>query len=238
MAHSARDMVEPMTPSAADVSAPRAAAVVIALRDADDGLEVLLVKRAKTLAFYAGAWVFPGGGLEAEDGDLVNGLDAAARRAAARELKEEAGLTVDEAQLGYISRWLTPPGRNRRFDTFYFIARAPQDAVQIQVSEVEEHRWLTPPVALQARQDGAIELPPPTFVTLSELAAFTRVEDALCRLAEAPTHFIPRPVEVPEGMVYLYAADAGYETGELDLPGPRHRLTALSRGWHYQHERD
>lgn len=230
-------MVEPVTPpSAADAAQPRAAAVVIALRDADGDLEVLLVKRAKNLAFYAGAWVFPGGRLDPEDGDLVHALEASARRAAVRELKEEAGLSVDEAQLGFVSRWLTPPGRNRRFDTFYFIARAPQHAVQIQVSEVEEHRWLSPRAALQARQDGAIELPPPTFVTLSELTAFTRVEDALSGLARTPTHFIPRPVQVPEGMVYLYAADAGYETGELDRPGPRHRLTALTHAWHYQHE--
>lgn len=228
-------MTEP--PSAADAAQPRAAAVVIVLRDADAGPEVLLVKRAKNLAFYAGAWVFPGGRLEAEDGELVDGLETAARRAAVRELKEEAGLSVDQAELRFVSRWLTPPGRNRRFDTFYFIARAPQHAVQIQVSEVEEHRWLSPAAALQARQDGAIELPPPTFVTLSELTSFTRVQDALSELAKTPTHFIPRPVQVPEGTVYLYAADAGYESLELDRPGARHRLTTLTHAWHYQHER-
>jgi 8-oxo-dGTP pyrophosphatase MutT (NUDIX family) len=222
-------------PEAATNDIPvRAAAVVIVLREAASDLEVLLLQRAANLSFYAGAWVFPGGRLEAQDGDPVNDLDAAIRRAAARELQEEAGLDLDPAALTFVSRWLTPPGRNRRFDTFYFIARAPEAPVRIQLSEVQDYRWLSPAKALQARSEGTIELPPPTFVTLSELAQWRRVDDALVELARSPTHFIPRPIKVPDGIVYLYTPDSGYESGELGAPGARHRLTALNHSWHYQ----
>ena len=40
---------------------PRQAASVILLRGADQGLEVLLVKRNPAARFMGGAWVFPGG---------------------------------------------------------------------------------------------------------------------------------------------------------------------------------
>jgi hypothetical protein len=43
---------------------------------------------------------------------------------------------------------------------------------------------------------------------------------------------------VQEGLIYLYAEDAGYETGELDLPGARHRLHVpkgqSGQRWRYQ----
>jgi 8-oxo-dGTP pyrophosphatase MutT (NUDIX family) len=43
------------------------AATVLLLREADDGLQVLLTQRAAGLAFMGGLWVFPGGRLEDAD---------------------------------------------------------------------------------------------------------------------------------------------------------------------------
>jgi 8-oxo-dGTP pyrophosphatase MutT (NUDIX family) len=40
---------------------PIPAGTVIVLRDGTAGLEVLMLRRAATLAFAAGNWVFPGG---------------------------------------------------------------------------------------------------------------------------------------------------------------------------------
>jgi 8-oxo-dGTP pyrophosphatase MutT (NUDIX family) len=39
----------------------RLAATAVLLRDTDQGLETLLLRRNAKLAFAAGAWVFPGG---------------------------------------------------------------------------------------------------------------------------------------------------------------------------------
>lgn len=49
---------------------PRHAATVILLRDGNQGPEVYLLRRAGSMAFAAGAFVFPGGSVDARDTDL------------------------------------------------------------------------------------------------------------------------------------------------------------------------
>lgn len=79
----------------------REAATLALLRDADDGLEVLLLRRHPGHVFAANACVFPGGACDAGDsealGQVASGAglaDAAYRIAAIRECFEEAGLLV------------------------------------------------------------------------------------------------------------------------------------------------
>src|SRR6201987_3205250 len=86
-------------------SRPRQAASVILLRGGSDVLELLLVKRTPEARFMGGVWVFPGGAVDAEEGDG----DEAHRAAAIRELSEEAAITLsDPAALVKFSRWITP----------------------------------------------------------------------------------------------------------------------------------
>jgi 8-oxo-dGTP pyrophosphatase MutT (NUDIX family) len=54
---------------------PRDAATVIMLRDTPGGLEVFLLKRASGSDVLAGAYVFPGGKIDASDAALIAGLD-------------------------------------------------------------------------------------------------------------------------------------------------------------------
>ena len=42
-------------------------ATIVLLRDAPRGFEMLLLQRAAKLAFHGGAWVFPGGRVDAAD---------------------------------------------------------------------------------------------------------------------------------------------------------------------------
>lgn len=46
---------------------PRPAATVLLLRDGPEGLEVLMTRRSMTASFAPGAYVFPGGGIDAAD---------------------------------------------------------------------------------------------------------------------------------------------------------------------------
>ena len=73
-------------PGAAAATTPRPAATVILLRGGDEQLEVLLVKRTPRARFLGGVWVFPGGAVNAGEGDG----EEAYRAAAIRELREEA----------------------------------------------------------------------------------------------------------------------------------------------------
>jgi 8-oxo-dGTP pyrophosphatase MutT (NUDIX family) len=212
---------------------PRPAATVVLMRPSPAGLQVLLLRRNSQLAFFGGAWVFPGGRIDDSDGPPGD-LAARARTAAARELREEAGLAIDPQALVHFAQWITPPGQARRFDTWYFAACAPSGTVQVDAGEVQDHRWMTPDEALGARALGQIELPPPTFVTLTQLAAHDDPADAGLRLAAGPVvTYAPRPCAVSGGRIYLYEGDAGFELRDPELPGTRHRLLALETAWTY-----
>src|SRR5918992_1292596 len=90
---------------------PRQAASIIVVRGGDRSLEVLLLRRSPAARFMAGAWVFPGGALDAGEDH---------RDAGVREAQEEAGLTLpDPAALIPFSRWITPPESAIRFDTHF-----------------------------------------------------------------------------------------------------------------------
>src|ERR1700678_4310764 len=83
----------------------RQAATVILLRGGADTLEVLLVRRTPEARFMGGVWVFPGGAVDADEGEG----DDAHRAAAIRELSEEAAITLDDPdELVEFSRWITP----------------------------------------------------------------------------------------------------------------------------------
>ena len=69
---------------------PRDAATVILLRGGDAELEVLLVKRNPAQRFMGGAWVFPGGAVDADEAEN----DRPHRVAGIREVQEEAGIEL------------------------------------------------------------------------------------------------------------------------------------------------
>ena len=216
---------------------PAPAATVVLLRDAGDALEVLLLRRNSQLAFHGGAWVFPGGRIDAEDAG-AGGDEGAARRAASREAREEAGLEVDPAELVQISHWTTPEGLPKRFATWFFLGSADATQVRVDGGEIHAHAWLSPEAALEARRAGEIELPPPTFVTLSTLVGKRSVADAVSAArAAAPLSYLPRVVRVEGGACSLYPADAGWEQRDPTRAGPRNRLWMLESGWRYERER-
>src|SRR5271154_6059355 len=101
---------------------PRQAATVILLRGGAEALELLLVRRTPEARFMGGVWVFPGGAVDAADGDG----EAALRIAAVRELHEEAAVELPaSAEVVAFSRWVTPEGLPIRYDTVFHIALAP-----------------------------------------------------------------------------------------------------------------
>ena len=89
--------------NAGPVTEPRQAASVILLRGGGEALELLLVRRTPAARFMGGVWVFPGGAVDVREGQG----DDAHRAAAVRELREEAGITLEDPQaLGQAQRGL------------------------------------------------------------------------------------------------------------------------------------
>jgi 8-oxo-dGTP pyrophosphatase MutT (NUDIX family) len=211
----------------------------VPLRDGQQGLEVLLLRRS-TRGTFGGMWVFPGGQVDRTDapdhaGELPDAHLAAARRAAVREAREEAGLELDAEGLVTLSFWLPPPEAARRFATWFFLAAAAeQPDVVIDQREIHEHRWYSPAAAMAARDAGRIELLPPTFMTLWWLARRADVSSALAAgAARPPERFLSRFALDEEGRLRatLWEGDAGYGDGNLDRPGPRRRLWIDPHGW-------
>ena len=211
---------------------PKPSATVVVIRDAD-ALEVLLLERQR-----GNAWVFPGGKIDAADGPLGESWEAAARRAAVREAREEAGLALAPEALLPISRWITPEMAPKRFDTLFFAARAePTVAVRVDGGEIRGHRWLAPEAALAQYAAREIDLAPPTFVTVSWLVGHARAEAALATLRSAPFIVFEPRICRPEGADHaciLYPGDAGYEARDPSRLGPRHRLWASTSGYRYE----
>jgi 8-oxo-dGTP pyrophosphatase MutT (NUDIX family) len=157
---------------------PIPAASAIVLRDAP--LEVLLLRRSEKSSFVPSAWVFPGGAIEA---------DESAEAAAVRETFEECGIVLDPKTLVLTSRWITPKGIPKRFDTWFFLARVARDAaVRIDGNEIVEAMWIAPAEALR-RKD--LRLVFPTIKNLQAVAAF----DSFDALAESRRGARIEPVE-------------------------------------------
>ena len=219
------------------VVTPIPSATVILLREASGQLETLLLRRNSKISFHGGAWVFPGGRIDPEDHtpDRVSDMLAAARRAAVREAQEEAGLTVPSDEMIWISHWTTPEGQPQRYSTWFFLAAAKDEAVQIDGDEIHDHRWMRPELALATQRTQEIELPPPTFVTLTKLSAYRSVPETLSHLAaKEPEIFVPRYTKVPGGTCSMYEDDVGYPDVNVNRPGQRHRLWMIDSGWKYE----
>jgi 8-oxo-dGTP pyrophosphatase MutT (NUDIX family) len=192
------------------VTVPRVAATIIVLRDGADRLEVLLAQRNPQARFMAGAWVFPGGAVSAEDGEG----EAALRAAGLRELQEEAGITLaDPGELVAFSRWITPAEVKIRYDTWFFLATMPagQEA-RIDGAEVVDARWFSPPAALAASRRNEILLVFPTIKHLQQLSVFRSVEELLSH-ARAQTVRPVQPQVVGQGEMarIVLPGEPGYE---------------------------
>lgn len=254
-------MARVTSPSAPD-AAPRLSATVLLLRD--DPLEVLMVSRSARGAF-ASALVFPGGAIEAEDGDpawseLVDDHgdfepeERALRIGAIREVWEETGILlapVDEAPaaradvatrermsfreavaasgarlvlgaLTHFGHWVTPVGAPRRFDTHFFLARAPggQDAVPDRV-EILAAEWMPPAAGVELAHSGVRPIIFPTAMNLARLAESTDSAEAIAA-ARARPRFTVEPVlsrDHDGAPLVMIPAEAGYAVTAWREPG-------------------
>ena len=193
---------------------PRQSAAVILLRDgaAQGAFELLLVQRNPAQRFMGGYWVFPGGAVDAHEGEG----DAANRAAAVRELREEADVAgIDPGELVKYSRWITPELLRIRFDTHFFLARAPDDArARCDGRECVDLRWSSPGAALEANQRGELELAFPTLRQLEQLSRFASVRELLTHArTQAIVPMLPKIVRSGEVARTYLPGEPGYDSG-------------------------
>jgi len=218
---------------------PRTAATVVLVRDSEQGLETLLLQRNRAVKFAGGMWVFPGGSLDPEDWEQAAGDEAdAARVGAAREAAEEADVAIDPDTMVQISHWTTPVAEPKRFYTWFFLAAAPAEhAVAIDDDEITDHIWINIAEAVKRHEAGELGLFPPTIMTLRRLLGYLSAEDALIGVAaQDPVTVFPVFAKTEEGIAVMLEGDAGYDSGDADIPGARHRMLMVDRAWQYLHQ--
>ena len=213
-------------------SIPRPASTVILLRASDTGPEVFLVRRHDNVAFMGGAHVFPGGRVDHHDrsapvdGELSNAVRDALPRmpgiafdeavayygAAARELREEAGVTLSPAALTPFARWVTPDIEIKRFDALFFVAVMPEDQDAAHCgTETTEGVWLTPAGAIAECRAERIALPPPTWTTLRQLETLTTIDAVLAwARARLIAPIQPRVIESDDVKILTLPGDTEY----------------------------
>ena len=137
------------------------------------------------------------------------------------ELCAALGLSIDLREWAYFSHWLTPPGAPKRFDTRFFVTRAPEgQAAEADYGEAQSLMWLTPAQALD-RATG-LTLLPVTRRTLQALAPMPSTQAAMdhARAQGDVPLTMPRRAQSAKGLrIVLPDEHAWAEIGRLDPAG-------------------
>ena len=120
------------------------------------------------------------------------------------ELCEKESLRLSTDLIRYVSHWITPVGEVRRFDTRFFLARAPQAQDPLHDDgETIESLWVSPTEALARFQRGELAMIPPTLRNLEFLAPHRTADEALvaAKKVGVPPAILPRLRVDAEGKV-------------------------------------
>jgi recombination protein RecT len=203
-------------------------------RDGAAGLEFLMVRRSSRSSFVPDAFVFPGGTADPQDYERsshgwkerlhefratvnpalpsseepIGERDALALvHAAVRELSEEANVAIAPSDMHVFSHWITPPTEPRRYNTIFFVARAPQGALGIaDAHETHDAQWMTASDALARYTSGDLLLVYPTIKhfervahisNTAELLAFAQTKPIVTIMPSgSPTEYFVMPPEL------------------------------------------
>lgn len=190
--------------------------------DGDDALALALAAVRETFeeaGVLLGSAVPDRATLERARGRLLGGEPFSA-------LLGELGARLSLSLLTPFSRWITPDSEPARFDTAFYVARAPlgQRAEHDQ-REVVGGDWFTPGVALEALERGEIRLAPPTSRTLQDLAETASVDAAVALAgSRRPPLIAPLIREIGDELVLIYPGDPDHPMREQTLAGPTRRV--------------
>lgn len=197
---------------------PVPAATLILLRDIHPGPpEMLMIQREQGMVFAAGAWVWPGGRVDPADHHPGHGsADDAHRIAALRETREEVGLDLaglsPDALIPF-ARWLPKLLVPRRFDTIFFLARAPEPEARLllQPGEVAAAKWVRAEAMLEKISRGEAGAIFPTKCNLERMAQHNSIDAAFADARAFPVEPITPWVEDrADGPHVVIAEGIGY----------------------------
>ena len=129
-------------------------------------------------------------------------------------------LVVDLSSVLTHAHWVTPTCEPKRFDTWFFVARAPAEQEPLHdAGETVVAEWTSPAEALRRHRAGEIEMVLPTLRGLGWIDRYASIDellDAARRIGPLVT-VTPRLVMLEEGPILLVPGDEGFDD-EAALP--------------------
>lgn len=126
-------------------------------------------------------------------------------------------LQIDLDGLIYWAHWITPSAATRRFDTRFFVARAPDShALDADTYETTHCAWLAPHEVLERARCEEMRVATPTLYNLEELRACIVRHGTLDELLAALTNrrvatIMPKVLRAPHEHVIVMPWDAQYD---------------------------
>ncbi|HEY6578613.1 MAG TPA: hypothetical protein VIY09_04770 [Rhizomicrobium sp.] len=193
----------------ADGFAPEMRALAIAaIREAFEEAGVLIARDADTGAFVGEARL---GGLQPFRERIEKG------QVRLVEFLREEGLRLACDQLAPFAHWITPKSQPKRFDTRFFLARAPAGQIgQHCGRESVDSLWVRPEDAVANHDRWKLMFP--TRLNLMKLSRAQTVDEALAvARAATPVTVEPWIESGTDGKFVRIPDDAGYEITRLPL---------------------
>ena len=173
----------------------------------------------------------PGDGeVDGADGAPIPVPPAAPDAVAFQELIAEIGARLLLDEVVPYAHWITPEIAPKRFDTRFYLTRAPKGQLaQADAAETEHVRWMSPAKAVEMAMTGDLALPPPTLLSLKLLEQTSTVAEAI---AAAKTRTIipilPKTATGADGALRLIIPEeAGYGLTAYEIP--KYSASAESR---------
>ena len=130
------------------------------------------------------------------------------------EICEDEQLQLAVGAMYYFSHWITPEGAPRRYDTRFFVTRAPVGQVPLHDNrETIANVWITPSDALEQHRAGRFDLIFPTMRSLMALERFASADEVIAAAAaiqDVPA-ILPKIVEDASGYRILLPGDPGFD---------------------------
>jgi len=132
------------------------------------------------------------------------------------DLCKKEGLRLATDDIFYVSHWITPMGERRRFDTRFFIARAPAAQEPLHDDgETIESFWISPQEAIERAHEKDLMLMPPTKANIEFLLPHKTTDEVLAAAAKigVPQAILPKLKTDSDGRVVGIAmpGDPGYD---------------------------
>ncbi len=131
--------------------------------------------------------------------------------------KENLILACDE--LYQFAHWITPELMPKRFNTQFFIARAPDQAARHDGNESVDSLWLSPKEALHGNSSGKYTIIFPTRVNIERLGENDSAEEAIAASLKADIKVVlPWLEKRDDGTFVVIDENAGYKTSSEKIP--------------------